>query len=84
MNGAPFGIRNRGGGGYNPEVREHVERMFELEEAETMISTNRTKVEIHKKRDGFLLCRIDGSARFLGWWEGILYRLGLRQPEDFE
>lgn len=32
MNGGPWGIRNRGGGSYNPDVEEHVEKMMEQEE----------------------------------------------------
>ena len=31
----------------------------------------------HKKHDGILLIEDDGRARFLVWWEGVLYRLGL-------
>ena len=75
-NGAPWGIRNRGGGAYNPDCEEHAMRMMGVTSA-------RTVPEIHKKRDGYLLCRADGTVRFLGWWESVLYRCGFRSAEDF-
>lgn len=35
---------------------------------------------IHKKRDGFLLIRTDGSCRYLGFRESLAYRLFRRIP----
>jgi hypothetical protein len=33
---------------------------------------------LHRKRDGILLIEeADGSARYLTWWESILYWIGL-------
>jgi hypothetical protein len=38
------------------------------------------RMEIHKKRDGYLLC--DGPrCRFLTWRESLLYRLFGRMPK---
>lgn len=36
----------------------------------------------HKKRDGWLMVRDDGSCRFLGLWEGVRYRLFGTRPID--
>jgi hypothetical protein len=38
---------------------------------------------IHKKTDGYLLIRPNGSVRFLSFWEGLQYRFGFKTPEDF-
>jgi hypothetical protein len=40
--------------------------------------------EIHKKNDGYLLVRSDGSLRFLGLWESFCHRMGWAKPEDFK
>lgn len=34
------------------------------------------EVEYHKKQDGILRCDIDGSCRFLTFWETIRYYFG--------
>ena len=46
------------------------------------ISSTRYEPEIHRKRDGLMMVRADSTIRWLGFWEGLRWRLFGEFPSD--
>jgi hypothetical protein len=61
MNGGAWGIRNRGGGAYNQDVQDHVERMHEEVEEQLEV-----EVKISKVIDEFILKIEKQMSEYIG------------------